>query len=128
MQALLTISRKFRIVAFSSAMLCADLLGSVSAAGQCPGPGLPCPPLSDGSPGGYVMCRIHKIQADVTPYVKSYMEVKPADFESNPTRKYPLLVYLGGTGEQFQIPDNNTQELCQTLYWSMPSRINSGQF
>jgi hypothetical protein len=56
------------------------------------------------------------------------MEIKPADYESNPTRKYPLMIYMGGTGEQFQIPNNNTVELCRTLYWSMPSRINSGQF
>ena len=56
------------------------------------------------------------------------MEVKPVDYETNPTRKYPLVIYMGGTGEQFQIPNSNTVELCRTLYWSMPSRINSGQF
>src|SRR6478672_5443614 len=121
-------SEKLRTLVLSFTMVSLLILTGLSGVGQCPGPGLPCPPLSDGSPGGYVMCRIKKIQADVTPYVKSYMEIKPADYATNPTRKYPLLVYLGGTGEQFQIPDNNTTELCQALYWSMPSRINSGQF
>jgi hypothetical protein len=55
------------------------------------------------------------------------MEIKPYDYDTNPTRKYPLLVYLGGTGEMFQAPNSNTAELCPALYWSMPYRINSGQ-
>ena len=108
--------------------LSAFVLGDLSAVGQCPGPGTMCPPLAPGVPGGYVSCRIKKIQADINPWIKSYMEIKPVDYETNPTRKYPLLVYLGGTGEMFQAPNNNTVELCPALYWSMPSRINSGQF
>ena len=121
-------SPKMRIIVLSLSMFSLLALTCLFVDGQCPGPGLACPPLSDGSPGGVINCSIKKIQANITPYVQSYMEVKPADFESNPTRKYPLLVYLGGTGEQFQIPNSNTLDLCHTLYWSMPSRINSGQF
>ena len=101
---------------------------ALSSVAQCPGPGLTCPPLAPGVPGGVVNCRIKKFQADITPWVKSYMEIKPVDYETNPTRKYPLLVYLGGTGEMFQTPNNNSVELCPALYWSMPSRINAGQF
>jgi hypothetical protein len=119
---------RLRSVVLSCTILSAIMLGDLSAVGQCPGPGLQCPPLAPGVPGGVVMCRIKKIQADITPWVKSYMEIKPVDYETNPTRKYPLLVYLGGTGEMFQVPNNNSVELCPALYWSMPSRINAGQF
>lgn len=112
----------------SLSMFCLVTLACLSVDGQCPGPGIPCPPLNGGAPGGFVNCRIKKIQADVDPWIKSYMEIKPVDYETNPTRKYPLLVYLGGTGEMFQAANSNTVELCPALYWSMPSRINSGQF
>ena len=128
MQLLSPLSRNLKITVLSFAFLSAFMLGNLSAVGQCPGPGTMCPPLAPGVPGGFVNCRIKKIQANIDPWIKSYMEIKPVDYETNPTRKYPLLVYLGGTGEMFQVPNNNTVELCHTLYWSMPSRINSGQF
>lgn len=128
MRSLLSNSGSLRILVLSTSLLSLIMLGNFSAVGQCPGPGTMCPPLAPGVPGGFVNCRIKKIQADINPWIKSYMEIKPVDYESNPTRKYPLIVYLGGTGEMFQVPNNNTVELCHVLYWSMPSRINSGQF
>ena len=128
MQPCLSNSKNLKPIVLSFFIFCLPILAALSAAGQCPGPGLPCPPLSDGSSGGYVMCRIHKVQANINPWIHSYMEITPPDYFTNPTRKYPLLVYLGGTGEMFQAPNSNTVELCPALYWSMPSRINSGQF
>ncbi len=128
MRFLLPTSKKLRPFLHCCSFLSVIILSNFSAVGQCPGPGTMCPPLAPGVPGGFVTCRIKKIQADITPWVKSYMEIKPVDYETNPTRKYPLLVYFGGTGERSQVPNNNTVELCPALYWSMPSRINSGQF
>src|SRR3954466_14432333 len=126
MQSFPSASEKLRTLVLSLSIFSLALFSCLTADAQCP---TQCPELNPGkNDGGQVRCGIRKIQADISPYVKSYMEIKPADYESNPTRKYPLLVYLGGTGEQFQFPNNNTVELCHTLYWSMPSRINSGQF
>lgn len=76
----------------------------------------------------FINPRMHKITANVSPTIKSYMEFKPADYETNPTRKYPLIVYEGGTGEMFQQPGGTDQDLCPIVQYSLPMRLNQGQF
>lgn len=76
----------------------------------------------------YVNPRIKKITANISSTIKSYLEFKPVDFASNPTKKYALLVYFGGTGEMFQQPGGSSQDLCPVLQYSMPWRMNVGHF
>jgi hypothetical protein len=75
----------------------------------------------------FVNSRIHKITADVSPTIKSYMEILPVNYDSTSPKKYPLLVYIGGTGEMFQQPGGTDQDLCPALQYSMPWRFNVGQ-
>ncbi|MGB8192522.1 MAG: hypothetical protein WCF67_11415, partial [Chitinophagaceae bacterium] len=76
----------------------------------------------------FINPRIKKITANVSPTIKSYLEFKPADYTTNPTKKYPLLIYIGGTGEMFQQPGGSDQDLCPVLQYSMPWRMNVGHF
>lgn len=80
----------------------------------------------------YAQCfinpRIKKITANISSTIKSYMEFKPVDYATNPTKKYPLLIYIGGTGEMFQQPGGSDQDLCPILNYSMPWRMNVGHF
>lgn len=76
----------------------------------------------------FVNPRIKKITADISWSIKSYMEYKPVDFDTNPTKKYALLIYFGGTGEMFQQPGGSDQDLCPVLGYSMPWRMNVGHF
>jgi hypothetical protein len=76
----------------------------------------------------FVNQRIKKITADISWAIKSYMEYKPVDWNTNPTKKYPLLIYFGGTGEMFQQPGGSDQDLCPVLQYSMPWRMNVGHF
>ena len=76
----------------------------------------------------FVNPRIKKITANISPTIKSYLEFKPVDYNSNPTRKYPLVVYIGGTGEMFQQPGGTDQDLCPAIQYSMPWRMNVGHF
>src|SRR5437764_1998175 len=74
----------------------------------------------------FVNARIHKITADISPTIKSYMEIKPVGYDSTSSKKYPLLVYIGGTGEMFQQPGGTDQDLCPALQYSLPWRFNVG--
>lgn len=56
------------------------------------------------------------------------MEFKPVDWLTNPTKKYALLIYMGGTGEMFQQPGGTDQDLCPVLNYSMPWHMNNGNF
>ncbi|HEY0679891.1 MAG TPA: hypothetical protein VGD17_16520, partial [Chitinophagaceae bacterium] len=76
----------------------------------------------------FVNPRIKKITANVSSTIKSYMWYKPFDYDQNPTKKYPLIVYIGGTGEMFQQPGGSDQDLCPVLQYSMPWRMNVGHF
>lgn len=76
----------------------------------------------------FVNVRIKKVTANITPAIQSYMWYKPVDYDTNPTKKYPLLLYFGGTGEMFQQPGGNDQDLCPALQYSMPWRMNVGHF
>ena len=76
----------------------------------------------------FVNPRIKKITANVSPTIKSYLEFKPVDWNTNPTKKYALIVYIGGTGEMFQQPGGTDQDLCPAIQYSMPWRMNVGHF
>ena len=76
----------------------------------------------------YVNPRIKKITANVSATIKSYLEYKPVDWNTNPTKKYALIVYIGGTGEMFQQPGGTDQSLCPAIQYSMPWRANVGHF
>jgi predicted peptidase len=56
------------------------------------------------------------------------LEFKPLGYDANPTKRYPLLIYIGGTGEMFQQPGGTDQDLCPALQYSLPGRMNVGQF
>ena len=101
----------FRAWKFNSIMLCMLLLSLLSSAQNC-----------------FVNVRIKKVTANITPAIQSYMWYKPVDYDANPTKKYPLLIYLGGTGEMFQQPGGSDQDLCPALQYSMPWRMNVGHF
>lgn len=76
----------------------------------------------------FVNSRIHKITATVSPTIKSYLEFKPLGYDTDVSKKYPLIVYIGGTGEMFQQPGGTDQDLCPVLQYSMPWRMNVGHF
>src|SRR3712207_5764682 len=76
----------------------------------------------------FVNQRINKVTANITPAIQSFMEYLPVDFNTNPTKKYALLIYLGGTGEMFQQPGGSDDDLCPVLGYSMPWRMNVGHF
>ena len=76
----------------------------------------------------FVNTRIKKITADISGSIKSYMEFKPVGYDANPTKRYPLLIYIGGTGEMFQQPGGTDQDLCPVLQYSLPWRLNVGHF
>lgn len=76
----------------------------------------------------FVNVRIKKVTANISLAIQSYMEYKPVDYNTNPNKKYPLLVYFGGTGEMFQQPGGTDQDLCPALQYSMPWRMNVGHF
>src|SRR5689334_6155814 len=75
----------------------------------------------------FVNPRVHKITANITPAIQSFMEMLPYDYDSTTSKKYPLLVYIGGTGEMFQQPGGTDQDLCPALNYSLPMRFNQGQ-
>ena len=76
----------------------------------------------------FVNPRIKKITANISASIKSYMEFKPLGYDANSPKKYPLLIYIGGTGEMFQQPGGTDQDLCPALQYSMPWRMNVGHF
>jgi len=76
----------------------------------------------------FVNPRIKKITANISPAIQSYLEYKPLGYDSTTTKKYPLLIYIGGTGEMFQQPGGTDQDLCPALQYSMPWRMNVGHF
>ena len=76
----------------------------------------------------FVNPRIKKITANISPAIQSYLEFKPAGYDSTSSKKYPLLIYIGGTGEMFQQPGGTSQDLCPVLQYSMPWRMNVGHF
>lgn len=76
----------------------------------------------------FVNTRIKKITANVSSTIKSYLEFKPVGYDTDVSKKYPLIVYIGGTGEMFQQPGGTDQDLCPVLQYSMPWRMNVGHF
>lgn len=76
----------------------------------------------------FVNSRIKKITANVSGSIKSYLEFKPVGYDTDVNKKYPLIVYIGGTGEMFQQPGGTDYDLCPVLQYSMPWRMNVGHF
>jgi len=76
----------------------------------------------------FVNPRINKVTANISPAIQSYMEYLPVDYNTNPTKKYALLIYIGGTGEMFQQPGGSDDDLCPVLGYSMPWRMNVFHF
>src|SRR5262245_39521340 len=74
----------------------------------------------------FVNTRIKKITANISGSIKSYLEFKPVGYDANTTKRYPLLIYIGGTGEMFQQPGGTAQDLCPALQYSLPWRMNVG--
>jgi len=104
--------RKFKIAILSISLLIFGMTSFVTADAQ----------------NCFVNTRIKKITADISPSIKSYLEFKPVGYDANPSKRYPLLIYIGGTGEMFQQPGGTDQDLCPALQYSMPWRMNVGHF
>ena len=51
-----------------------------------------------------------------------FYEYKPADYATDPTKKYPLIIFLHGIGER----GNGTTELSRVLVNGIPRYINAG--
>src|SRR2546423_8367370 len=51
-----------------------------------------------------------------------FYEYKPVDYNADPTRKYPLIIFLHGIGER----GNGTTELSRVLTNAIPKYINAG--
>ncbi|MGN6435212.1 MAG: PKD domain-containing protein [Agriterribacter sp.] len=64
------------------------------------------------------------VYANVSTYIKGYYESLPVDYKTNTTRKYPLLIFLHGTGEK----GNGTTQLPLLLKNGPPKLINEGKF
>ncbi|MBX3255047.1 MAG: T9SS type A sorting domain-containing protein [Chitinophagaceae bacterium] len=64
------------------------------------------------------------VNADISTYIKGYYESLPVDYASNTTKKYPLLIFLHGSGER----GNGTTQLPLVLKNGPPRVINDGKF
>ncbi len=51
-----------------------------------------------------------------------FYEFKPYNYNANPTRKYPLIIFLHGIGER----GNGTTELPRVLTWAIPNYCANG--
>ncbi len=64
------------------------------------------------------------VTANVTTTIQGYYESLPVDYASNPTKKYPLLIFLHGVGEL----GNGTTQLPLVLKNAIPKLLNQGIF
>lgn len=64
------------------------------------------------------------VSANVSTYIKGYYESLPVDYKTNTTKKYPLLIFLHGSGEK----GNGTTQLPLVLKNGPPKLINEGKF
>ncbi|MBX2925308.1 MAG: T9SS type A sorting domain-containing protein [Chitinophagaceae bacterium] len=64
------------------------------------------------------------VSANIATYMKGYYESLPVDYKTNTTKKYPLLIFLHGSGEK----GNGTTDLPLVLKWGPPRLINEGKF
>lgn len=61
----------------------------------------------------------------VNPYINGFYEALPSDYAANPTKKYPLLVFIHGIGE---IGDGSPSQLPKVLVNGPPKLINNKTF
>ena len=54
--------------------------------------------------------------------VKGYLEHLPNDYNSNPSKKYPVLIFLHGVGEE----GNGTSDINRVAAWGPPQLIANG--
>ena len=64
------------------------------------------------------------VTANVTTTIQGFYESLPVDYASNPTKKYPLLIFLHGVGEL----GNGTTQLPLVLKNAIPKMLNQGTF
>jgi Predicted peptidase len=64
------------------------------------------------------------VQSPLSTYVKGYYEWLPADYQSNATKKYPLIVFIHGIGEC----GNGTTQLSKVLVNGPPKLIQQQKF
>lgn len=64
------------------------------------------------------------VTANVTTTIQGYYESLPVDYAANPTKKYPLLIFLHGVGEL----GNGTTQLPLVLKNAIPKLLNQGIF
>ena len=64
------------------------------------------------------------VTANVSPRIQGYYESLPVSYASNPTKKYPLLIFLHGVGEL----GNGTTQLPLVLKNGIPKMLNQGTF
>src|SRR5437763_15298952 len=51
-----------------------------------------------------------------------FYQFTPYNYNANPTRKYPLIIFMHGIGER----GNGTTDLSKVLYFGIPANINNG--
>lgn len=64
------------------------------------------------------------VTANVHTQIGGYYESLPVDYAANPTKKYPLLIFLHGVGEL----GNGTTQLPLVLKNAIPKMLNQGTF
>ncbi|HRP56084.1 T9SS type A sorting domain-containing protein [Agriterribacter sp.] len=64
------------------------------------------------------------VSTQVSPTILGFYESLPVDYASNPTKKYPLLIFLHGVGEL----GNGTTQLPLVLKNAVPKLLNQGTF
>lgn len=57
--------------------------------------------------------------------INGYYESLPVDYSSNPSKKYPLLIFMHGNGER---GDGSAAQLPRVLVNGPPKLINQGKF
>jgi predicted peptidase len=64
------------------------------------------------------------VQANITNNIAGYYESLPVDYYSNPTKKYPLLIFFHGSGEL----GNGTTDISKLASTGLPKLIKDGGF
>lgn len=74
-----------------------------------------------GWPGNLKQKKVPNVTIPGTTHIRGYLENLPADYNANPTKKYPLLVFIHGINED---GDGSLQSLCKLVssqWWWTPS-------
>src|SRR5919199_765791 len=65
------------------------------------------------------------VTTNVNYAIGGYYECLPLDYKTNPTKKYPLLIFIHGIGE---LGDGSASELPRVLRHGPPQLIDNGTF